>query len=75
MINFNMSIEENFADFTFKNLFVIVDSFDNKEFNVRAGSVFDSKEVGVINATNSEDLNNKLQMIILKFVKENNVNI
>ncbi len=75
MINFNMSIEENFANFTFEKLFVIVDSFDNKVFNVRAGSVFDSKEVGVINSTNSEDLNNKLKMMILKFVKENNINI
>ncbi|MAR89312.1 MAG: hypothetical protein SV765_17945 [Pseudomonadota bacterium] len=61
-MNFNMSIEDNFASFIDESsgVAVFVDSFDNHEFEVRIGTIEDSKSVGVIHATTSEELNKKL---------------
>lgn len=61
-MNFNMSIEDNFASFIDENsgVAVFVDSFDNNEFEVRIGTIEDSESVGVIHATTSDELNRKL---------------
>lgn len=62
MIAFNMTIEENFASFTDPDngIKVFVDSFDNKVFDVRVGSVVKSQSIGTVTATDNETLNSKL---------------
>lgn len=65
MFKFNMSIEDNFALFKNDKKIIIVDSFDNKTFDVRFGTITKSKKVGEIVAKNSEELNNQLQRLAL----------
>lgn len=62
MITFNMTTEENFASFTDPDngTKVFVDSFDNRMFDVRVGSVVKSQSVGTVTATDSKTLNSKL---------------
>jgi hypothetical protein len=66
MFNFSMSKEENFASFhdARTGCFVFVDSFDNREFNVRFGTLKDSRLLGVITADSDEVLNKKLQELV-----------
>jgi hypothetical protein len=66
MFDFRMSMEENFASFRDETTgqFVFVDSFDNHEFNVRIGSLRDSRLLGTVSADSSEVLNAKLRDII-----------
>lgn len=61
-MNFNMSIEDNYASFIDEDsgLAVFVDSFDNEEFEVRIGTIEESESVGVIHASTSDELNRKL---------------
>jgi hypothetical protein len=67
-----MSIEDNYASFIDKESgkAVFVDSFDNKEFDVRIGSVTESEAVGTIKADSSEELNRKLEDLYRKFQGE-----
>lgn len=66
MFNFDMKIEENSASFkdSENNKYVFIDSFDNKEFNVRMGTLSESKEVGTVTAKTTEELNQKLYLLI-----------
>lgn len=68
MFKFDMSIENNFASFksSTSNKYVFVDSFDNKEFSVRMGTLSESKEIGTITASTSEELNRKLRKLCLR---------
>jgi len=68
MINFDMSTQENFAHFkdSTSEIHVFVDSFDNKEFNVRIGSIRKSTFVGSIYAEDDETLNEKLRDFLLQ---------
>ncbi|MDH6157079.1 hypothetical protein H4V96_001181 [Janthinobacterium sp. CG_23.4] len=61
-----MSTDENFASFRDGETgrFVFVDSFDNEEFNVRFGTLSESRELGVITAKSDEILNKKLQELV-----------
>ncbi len=62
MFNFDMSIEQNAASFKSSdgNSYVFVDSFDNREFNVRTGTLSESFSTGAITASTTEELNSKL---------------
>ncbi|MBF4366432.1 hypothetical protein [Vibrio anguillarum] len=62
MINFEMTTKENFASFIDpeSGVMVFVDSFDNQEFDVRVGSLFESHPVGIIKAADDKTLNKKL---------------
>ena len=68
MINFNMNKNENFASFKDDKtgLFVFVDSYDNNDFDVRIGSLEDSKLITTIHALDAKDLNEKLTTIYQK---------
>jgi hypothetical protein len=67
-MEFNMSVEDNFASFTddATGVKVFVDSFDNGEFDVRIGTVTESSEAGTITAKTSEELNEKLKTLYEK---------
>lgn len=72
MINFEMTTKENFASFIDpeSGVMVFVDSFDNQEFDVRVGNLFDSKPVGVVNAADDKTLNEKLTELYKKTQQE-----
>ena len=75
MFNFTMSTRENFAAFTDKESgkVVFVDSFDNREFEVRYGTMEESVPLGSIHADNDEALNRKLQELVQqKYLKYGN---
>ena len=71
-MKFDMSIEDNYASFIDKDSgkALFVDSFDNKEFDVRVGTVTESEPLGVIIATSSEELNKKLEELYLSYQGE-----
>ena len=71
-MNFDMTITDNYASFIDKGtgVAVFVDSFDNKEFEVRIGSIEKSSLAGTIHATDSEELNKKLSHLFNKFQGE-----
>jgi hypothetical protein len=64
-----MKIEENYASFINEEtgVAVFVDSFDNTEFEVRIGTISESEYAGVIQATTSEELNTKLNVLFEAF--------
>lgn len=68
MFKFDMCIEHNSASFksTTSNKYVFVDSFDNHEFDVRMGTISESKKIGSITASTSEELNRKLRQLCSK---------
>jgi len=68
MIHFNMTTQENFAHFkdSERDLHVFVDSFDNKQFNVRIGSLEYSEPVGSFYADSDETLNAQLSKLSAK---------
>lgn len=68
-MKFDMSIEDNYASFIDKETgkSVFVDSFDNEEFEVRIGTVSESESAGTILAKSTEELNDKLVNLYLKF--------
>ncbi|CNH72662.1 TPA: hypothetical protein ACV1O4_002945 [Yersinia enterocolitica] len=61
-MNFDMQVTQNCASFynPTTRLFVVVDSFDNREFDVRVGSLSKTELVGTVCASNSVELNEKL---------------
>ncbi|HMW72285.1 MAG TPA: hypothetical protein PKD17_10715 [Cellvibrionaceae bacterium] len=64
-----MSIEDNYwhqiDEVT--GVAIFVDSFDNKEFDVRIGTITDSEPAGTITASSDEELNAKLAELYNKF--------
>ena len=71
-MKFDMSIEDNYSSFndSENGLIVFVDSFDNKEFDVRIGSMLESTNAGKIKADNSDDLNEKLSKLYQQYLGE-----
>ena len=71
-MKFDMEIEDNYASFIDKDseVSVFVDSFDNEEFEVRIGTVSESKPAGSIKAKTSEDLNAQLEVLFKKYQGE-----
>jgi hypothetical protein len=67
MFNFTMRLMDNFASFsdTYGN-FVYVDSFDNREFEVRMGTATVSRIIGTITADSDQELNDKLSELCNK---------
>jgi hypothetical protein len=66
MFNFRMSLGENFASFRDDDTdrFVFVDSFDNREFSVRMGTLRSTKVIGTVVADSNEALNTKLRELV-----------
>jgi len=66
MFDFRMSLGENFASFRDDKTgqYVFVDSFDNREFNVRFGTASKSEFLGAVVADSSEDLNRRLKTLV-----------
>lgn len=64
-MKFNMSIDDNYASFIDKEtgVSVFVDSFDNKEFEIRIGTLTESESFGIIEASTSIELNKKISEI------------
>lgn len=67
MFNFDMSLFQNVAIFYDGDDVVFVDSFDNKEFNVRLGTLEQSKFIGSVIAASSEELNQKLAKLVHQY--------
>lgn len=64
MFKFNMLVQQNYASFQDDaGRCVIVDSFDNKEFDVRVGSRAHSKLVATVVAESDAELNEKLEQV------------
>ena len=70
-MNINMSVKDNFSSYfdEVTGLAIIVDSFDNHQFEVRIGSVDNSVSMGSITATNNEELNNHILKLVAKYKK------
>jgi hypothetical protein len=68
----NMSIEDNFSSYIDEEtgIAIFVDSFDNKEFEVRIGSLDDSVPMGTVSAATNEELNKKVLALFVKFQGE-----
>lgn len=62
--NFDMSLENNFALFRSSGCIILVESFDNQTFDVRAGTLEHSEKLGEITASSSEELNAKLESLV-----------
>lgn len=58
---FDMSINQNFATFPHDKGMIIVESFDNQTFEVRYGTAEQSQKIAKFSATNSQELNTKLE--------------
>lgn len=71
-MKFDMSLSDNYASFIDEEtgVAVFVDSFDNEEFEVRIGSIEDSKLAGSVRANSSDELNQKLYDLFKKFQGE-----
>lgn len=67
-MKFDMSISDNYASFVDDDgVALFVDSFDNEEFEVRIGTIAESKEVGRVIASSDEELNQKLEVLFKLF--------
>ena len=64
MFKFDMSLSQNFAIFYDGDDVVLVDSFDNNHFDVRMGTVTNSKMIGSITASSDSELNVALEGLI-----------
>ncbi|AFV00926.1 hypothetical protein [Simiduia agarivorans] len=71
-MNFNMSIEDNFASFIDEETgtSIFIDSFDNEEFEVRIGTLQESQPAGSVIAHTTEELNTKLAALYQNFQGE-----
>ncbi|HEJ9486291.1 hypothetical protein EHE21_16120 [Proteus sp. GOKU] len=69
-MNFDMCIAQNCASFfnPITKVFVVVDSFNNYEFDVRTGTLSHTEFVGTITATSDEELNKKLAEITAAYI-------
>lgn len=68
MFKFDMKIDQNYASFYNHDngMALFVDSFDNIEFDVRVGTLRDSRHVATVQAYSNDELNSKLQEICEK---------
>ena len=68
---FNMSITDNYASFMDMDsgISVFVDSFNNREFDVRIGNSNESHFAGRIVAKTDDELNTQLTELFLKYIK------
>jgi len=68
-MKFDMSVSDNAASFIDKETgdAVFVDSFDNKEFEVRIGTIESSEIAGTVTAVSDSELNEKLAELFKKF--------
>lgn len=66
MFNISMSIAENFASFhdPETDKVVYVDSFDNRQFNVRFGTIDSTIDLGMIEADSDDVLNRQLRELV-----------
>lgn len=66
MIHFDMAISDNFVCFSDdqSGLMVFVDSFDNQQFEVRVGSLDQSRPLGTITASTNQELNSALTSLL-----------
>ncbi|PKE30950.1 hypothetical protein CWS43_09725 [Rahnella sp. AA] len=65
MFKFNMLVQQNYASFQDEaGRCVIVDSFDNKEFDVRFGTRSNSKLIGTVVADSDAELNERLEQVV-----------
>lgn len=64
-MKFDMSIDDNYASFIDESSgrAMFVDSFDNKEFEVRIGTITESEFVKTVTASSSDELNQKLETL------------
>jgi len=71
-MNINMSVEDDFSSYIDEKtgLSVFVDTFDNREFEVRIGTKDESKSMGTITAENDAELNKNISELVKKY-KEN----
>ncbi|MEN3753716.1 hypothetical protein ABC733_17010 [Mangrovibacter sp. SLW1] len=70
MFKFNMTLQQNFASFfnEDKSQCVLVDSYDNQEFDVRMGTIEHSEHIGTVHAASDEELNKKLERMMAEHV-------
>ncbi|WP_301668018.1 MULTISPECIES: hypothetical protein [Neisseria] len=64
MFKFDMTLAQNFAIFYDDDNVVLVDSFDNKHFDVRMGTITNSKIIGSVTAQSDTELNVALEKLI-----------
>lgn len=69
-IKFDMKVEQNHASFYDEETgdFVAVDSFNNRRFNVRVGTVSKTRCVGSFNAVTDGQLNRALWLLTRPFL-------
>ena len=64
----DMSIDDNFASFTDDDgVMVFIDSFDNKSFDARIGTIDASEPVGTIIANSKSELNTGIKKLYIKY--------
>ncbi len=68
----NLSIKDNFSSCIDENtgIAVFVDSFDNREFDVRIGTIEDSEPMGTVSADSNDELNRKVMALLEKYQGE-----
>ena len=59
-----MSVSQNFAIFYDGDDVVLVDSFDNKHFDVSMGTITNSEIIGSVSAKSDTELNDALEKLI-----------
>ena len=64
MFKFDMSVSQNFAIFYDGDDVVLVDSFDNKHFDVSMGTITNSEIIGSVSAKSDTELNDALEKLI-----------
>lgn len=64
-----MSLEDNYWHHIDENTgeAIFVDSFNNREFDVRIGTIQDSEPAGTITASSDDELNSKLAALYESF--------
>lgn len=70
MFKFDMQTNQNYASFynSESGQAVFVDSFDNEEFDVRVGTLRESKYLTTVHASNDDELNQKLNEAASRFL-------
>lgn len=67
-MKFNMCVKNNFASFNDGvGVMIFIDSFDNKNFAVRMGTIESSELVGTITVKSDSDLNTELEKLYLNY--------
>lgn len=68
-MNLNMSIDDNSSSYidNTTGIAIFVDSFDNKEFEVRIGSISETVSMGTVIASTNDELNKKVLELFEKY--------